>query len=163
MTAVAEVLEPPELFEWFVGIRKKMGLTIVPMGEQSGGVILRTLRENKLVGLLCDRDITANGVPVQFFGAPTTMPGGPATLALRTGAPILPTVVYSGPGPMHTAVIAPPIDLTRTKSLRADVHRVTQDIATCFEHFIARAPEQWHMFQRIWEPGTSTPAASAAS
>ena len=75
-----------------------MGLTIVPLGADAGGVLLRTLRAGKLVGLLCDRDIVGNGIEVEFFGERTTMPAGPAMLALRTGAVLLPTAVYSGPG-----------------------------------------------------------------
>jgi len=114
MTAVAEQIEPPELFEWFIEKRNKMGLQIVALGPESGGAVLRTLREGGLVGLLCDRDLVGNGVEVEFFGETTTMPAGPATVALRTGAALMAAVVYSGPGPHHTGVIAPPIDLTRS-------------------------------------------------
>jgi len=89
MTAVAEQIEPPELFEWFIEKRNKMGLQIVALGPESGGAVLRTLREGGLVGLLCDRDLVGNGVEVEFFGETTTMPAGPATVALRTGAALM--------------------------------------------------------------------------
>ena len=82
--------------------RGRSGLTIVPLDREAGGALLRTLRDGKLVGLLCDRDIAGNGVEVEFFGERTTLPAGPAALALRTGAPILPTAVYAGPGRDHT-------------------------------------------------------------
>ena len=138
MTSVAEPLEPPEMYEWFVEQREAMGLRIIPLGADAGPYLLRTLRQGGLVGLLCDRDIAGNGVAVEFFGERTTMPAGPATLALRTGAPLLPTVVYSGPGKDHTAVIGPPVDLTRTGRLRVDIARVTQQVAREFETFIRR-------------------------
>jgi len=150
MTAVAEVLEPPELYDWFVAQREAIGLHIVPLDAEAGGTLLRTLRDGKLVGLLCDRDIVGNGVEVEFFGERTTLPAGPAALALRTGAPILPTAVYAGPGRMHTTWILPPVPAERTKRLRDDVARVTQDVARALELLIRRAPDQWYMFNANW-------------
>ena len=150
MTSVAERLEPPELFEFFVEQRAAMGLTIVPLDASSGGSVMTTLRNGGLVGLLCDRDVAGNGIEVEFFGEATTMPAGPATLALRTGARLVTGAVYSGPGPDHRALVEPPLDTTRQGSLRADVARLTQEIATRFEGLIRRAPEQWHVFQPLW-------------
>ena len=150
MTSVAERLEPPELFDFFVEQRAAMGLTIVPLDASSGGAIMSTLRNGGLVGLLSDRDVAGNGIEVEFFGERTTMPAGPATLALRTGARLVTGAVYSGPGPDHRALVEPPIDTTRTGSLRADVARLTQEIAHRFEGLIRRAPEQWHVFQPLW-------------
>ncbi len=150
MTSVAERLEPPELFEFFVEQRAAMGLTIVPLDASSGGSVMATLRAGGLVGLLCDRDVAGNGIEVEFFGETTTMPAGPATLALRTGARLVTGAVYSGPGPDHRALVEPPLDTTRQGTLRADVARLTQEIATRFEGLIRRAPEQWHVFQPLW-------------
>jgi KDO2-lipid IV(A) lauroyltransferase len=77
-------------------------------------------------------------------------------IALRTGAPLLPVATYftdryNG----HHSTVRPPLDLTRTNSLRADVARITQDLAHEFEVLIRRAPEQWHLFQPNWpsDPG----------
>jgi len=150
MTSVAEPLQPRAMYDWFVGQREALGLTIVELGPDASATLLRTLRAGKLVGLLCDRDLLGNGVEVEFFGERTTLPGGPATLALRTGAMILPTAVYSGPGREHYAVILPPVPSERTGSLRADVTRVTQSIACALEKLIRRAPDQWHLFQPNW-------------
>ncbi len=150
MTAVAERLDPPELFDYFVEQRAAMGLTIVPLDQRSGGTLMGTLRDGGLVGLLCDRDIEGTGIEVEFFGETTTMPAGPATLALRSGAVLVTGAVYSGPGRDHRALVEPPLDTTRTGSLRADVARLTQEIATRLEGLIRRAPEQWHVFQPLW-------------
>jgi len=161
MTAVAERIEPPALFDYFVEQRAAMGLTIVPLDPKSGGTLLATLREGGLVGLLCDRDIEGTGIEVEFFGERTTMPAGPATLALRTGATLCTGAVYSGPGPDHRAIVEPPLDTTRTGPLRKDVARLTQEIATRLEGLIRRAPEQWHVFQPLWlaDRGAQEPAA----
>ncbi len=150
MTAVAERIEPPELFDYFVEQRAAMGLTIVPLDHRSGGTLMTTLRNGGLVGLLCDRDIEGTGIEVEFFGETTTMPAGPATLALRSDAVLVTGAVYSGPGRDHRAVVEPPLDTTRTGKLRADVARLTQEIATRLEGLIRRAPEQWHVFQPLW-------------
>jgi phosphatidylinositol dimannoside acyltransferase len=155
MTTVAEPIEPPELYEWFVRERERMGLTIVPLGAGAGPVLLQALRAGGLVGLLCDRDVAGGGIEVEFFGERTTLPAGPATLALRTGAELMAAAVYSGPGEGHTGEILPPIDTTRTGSLRADVARVTQAVAHDLEKLIRQAPDQWHLFQPNWpsDPG----------
>jgi lauroyl/myristoyl acyltransferase len=86
MLAVVEALEPPELLEWFQRQREAMGLEVVALGPDVSTRILRALRDNRIVCLLSDRDLTGDGVDVEFFGERTTLPGGPATLALRTGA-----------------------------------------------------------------------------
>ena len=120
------------------------------MGPGTGVELLTTLRAGRLVGLLCDRDIMGNGVEVEFFGEKTTLPGGPATLALRTGAALLPTAVYSRPGRGHAAVIMRPLATERVGKLREDVARVTQALALDLETLIRRAPEQWYLFQPNW-------------
>jgi phosphatidylinositol dimannoside acyltransferase len=150
MTAVVEPVEPQRLFEWFLAQRASMGLTAVPLGEGSSAAMLRTLKNGEVAGLVSDRDLAGNGIEVEFFGERTTMPGGAATLALRSGAPLVPVVVYSGPGDWHTGVVHPPLDTERRGTLRADVARLTQELATLFEHDIRRHPEQWHLFQPNW-------------
>jgi KDO2-lipid IV(A) lauroyltransferase len=150
MTTVAETLEPPDLFDWFRSQRESLGLTIHTFGSDTSGRLASALRAGRLVGLVADRDLVGNGVEVEFFGERTTLPGGPAVLALRTGAPLFPSIVYQVPGGKGHGVILPPLETERTGSLRADVGRVTQELAHSFEGLIRKAPEQWHMFQANW-------------
>ena len=147
MTAVAEDLEPPELFAWFKAKRESIGIRIEPLDEHAGTVLLQTLKEGGVIGLLCDRDILGNGIEVEFFGERLRLPAGPATLALRTGATLVAAACYSGPGRDHFAVITPPIAAERHGRLREDVTRVTQALAVELEGLIRRAPEQWHVLQ----------------
>ncbi len=147
MTAVAEALEPPALFDWFKAKRESIGITIEPLDAHAGTVLLDTLRRGGVVGLLCDRDLVGNGIPVDFFGERVTLPAGPATLALRTGATLVAAACYAGPGRDHYAVVTPPIPAERLGRLRDDVARVTQAIAVELEGLIRRAPEQWHVLQ----------------
>jgi KDO2-lipid IV(A) lauroyltransferase len=156
ITVVAEPLQPPELFEWFVGLRSSLGMNVVPLGAGAAGAVARALRANGVVCLLADRDVGGRGVPVTFFGEQTTMPAGPAMLARRTGAPILPTAVYFAPGPdRHSAIVRPPLAVASTGQLREDLARTTQALADEFELLIRRAPSQWHLFQPNWpsDPG----------
>ena len=149
MTVVVETLEPPELFEWFVDLRRSLGFTIVPLGPGATSGVMQTLKAGGVVGLLSDRDLGGNGIEVSFFGERTTLPGGPATLALRTGAPLLTAAVFFEGGG-HRGTISEPLATDRRGSLREDVTRITQDIAYRLEDYIRRAPEQWHVFQPNW-------------
>jgi phosphatidylinositol dimannoside acyltransferase len=150
MTAVAERLEPPELFDWFAAKRYQMGLGIIALDESASASVAKVLRSGGLVGLLCDRDLQHNGIAVDLFGSPTTVPAGPAMLALRTGAVLMCAAVYSGPGRDHHVVVTPPLDTQRQGALRSDVARVTQAVTDELGWLIRRAPEQWHVLQANW-------------
>jgi KDO2-lipid IV(A) lauroyltransferase len=150
LLVVVEPVEPPELFEWFVRVRAAMGMDVVALGPEAARESLRALRDNGLLALVCDRDLQGDGVEVEFFGEKTTMPAGPAMLALRAGAVIVPVAVYFRPGGGHHAVVRPPLDTTRKGSVRDDVAHITQDLAAEFEGLIAAHPEQWHLLQPNW-------------
>src|SRR5207244_7251337 len=128
VTAVAEPLEPPELFDWFVAFREALGVKIVPLGAAAGTAVLRALKAGEVVGLICDRDLAGGGAEVTFFGERTTLPAGPATLALRSGAPLLPVAIYFDGPTGHRGVVRPPVAVERTGRLREDVARVTQTV-----------------------------------
>jgi phosphatidylinositol dimannoside acyltransferase len=154
LTVVTEPAEPAELHDWFVRQREDLGMEVVPLGPHTVARVLRALGTGRVVCLVCDRDISGVGVEVQLFGATTTMPGGPALLALRTGAPLLPAAAYFRPGGRHRARILPPVPAERRGALRDDVVRVTQDLAHRFEELIRAAPEQWLVMQPVWPDDT---------
>lgn len=150
VTAIVEPLEPPEVFDWFLDLRRSLGMEIHPLGPDAGKAIVRALGRGHLVCLLCDRDLQGNGVPVEFFGEKTTLPAGPATIALRTGVPVMPAAVFWRDQARH-GLCRPPLTIERTGGrLRDDIVRVTQMIATEFEELIAQAPEQWHLLHPNW-------------
>jgi lauroyl/myristoyl acyltransferase len=157
IAAVAEVLEPPELFEWFLAQRAQLGMEIIPLREGTSSAVLRVLAAGGVVCLLADRDLAGNGIELEFFGEVTTLPAGPAMLALRSGAALITCAVYHYRGGHHSGIVNPPLDTTRTGSLRADVARLTEQIARDMEDLIRRAPDQWHLFVPNW-PSDRGPA-----
>ncbi len=150
LAAVAEVLDPPKLFEWFSSSREAMGITVIPLDKGAAGKLSSNLHSGGLVGLICDRDVTGQGVGVDLFGDKALLPPGPALLSLRTGASVLPAVVYQGHDGMHIATISAPVEYAPTGNLRKDVAAYTQEIICKLESLIRRAPDQWYIFSPNW-------------
>lgn len=154
VTAVVEPLEPPDVFEWFRDLRSSYGINVVPLSAQAFGPVVSAVKARHVVCLLADRDLTGGGVEVDFFGGRTTMPVGPALVARRTGAPLLPTAVYFD-GERRLCRIRPPVAVDRTGALRSDLAATTQRLATELEILIDAAPDQWHVLQPVFAEPTS--------
>jgi phosphatidylinositol dimannoside acyltransferase len=152
LTVVVEPVDPPELFEFMVGLRRSLGMNVIGLGTGAGSAVVKALQANHVVCLVTDRDILGGGIDVEFFGEKTTMPAGPATMSFRTGAPILPVGVYYTRQRNRRVAdvrIAVPAERKAPK-LRDDIARVTQDLTWELEGLIRRAPDQWHMMQPNW-------------
>lgn len=149
VVAVVEPLENEGVRQFMHEWRESVGLHVLPLAKGLGGELLSRLRANQIVCLMSDRNIGDGGVAVDFFGERTELPGGPATLALRTGATIVPLAVYHR-GRFNHAVVEPPLVVERQGRLRDDVTRVTQDIADILEMQIRREPTQWLLLQPNW-------------
>lgn len=161
VTAVVEPLEPPELFEWFADLRRSFGMDVVPLGPEAGAAVTSAIMAAHVICLVCDRDLTGTGVEVEFFGERTTLPAGPAALALRTGAPLLPAAVYFR-GRGHHAAIREAVPVERRGRFREDVQRITQVLAQELEALIRAEPEQWHLLQPNWPSDHAALAAARA-
>jgi phosphatidylinositol dimannoside acyltransferase len=151
-SVVVEALKPPEVFEWFVAFRERLGMKVIPTGPGAAATCTRALAANHLLCLLCDRVVGgASGVEVEFFGERTLLPAGPVSLALRTGAALVPAAVYFGRSSnQHLALIRPPVELPRRGRFRDDVQAGTQALAEELEVLIRRSPTQWHLMQPNW-------------
>ncbi|GAB3149019.1 phosphatidylinositol mannoside acyltransferase [Microbispora hainanensis] len=154
-TTVAERLKPESLFERFIDYRERLGMEVLPLTAKGGGsamafgTLAKRLREGKTVCLPAERDLTASGVEVDFFGARTRMAAGPAALAIQTGAALLPAVLWfdgNGWGIRIQEEIPVPAEGTREEKVGV----MTQAVAAVFEKGIAEHPEDWHMLQRLW-------------
>ncbi|MEU8312392.1 MULTISPECIES: phosphatidylinositol mannoside acyltransferase [unclassified Micromonospora] len=165
MTTVAERL-PDGVYERFVGFREGLGMEILP--NQGGprpafDVLVDRLRAGYVVPLLADRDLSARGVEVDFFGGRTRMPAGPALLAIRTGAPLYVASMWYEPDTACASLEGPlPLPDPDSAPLDARVRAVTQRIADGLAAGIARHPQDWHMLQRMWlDQGRDGTPASA--
>jgi phosphatidylinositol dimannoside acyltransferase len=169
-TAVVERLRPAELYERFARYRRALGLELLPLDDGSETLrgVIRALRAGRLACLVCDRDLTGGGLEVRLFGAAARMPGGPASVALRTGATLLPCAVYHDRRPGRwRAVVRPPIAFEPSGDGRQDVADLTQRLADAFEGLIAAAPTQWHVLSRYFNrpvpEGTGEPQVDRVS
>jgi KDO2-lipid IV(A) lauroyltransferase len=152
LTAVAEVLRPRKLFDRFVAHRRALGMKIVPLtkGGDAVAACARDLEEGRLVALVADRDLSGHGIEVEMFGRTTKIPPGPAVLALRTGAPLIPAVIYMCPEGLWRAWVMDPLDVPANAD-ESHVGELTRRLAKSFEELVARDPTQWHaMFLRYW-------------
>jgi lauroyl/myristoyl acyltransferase len=167
LTTVAERLKPEGLYQKFVAFRESLGMRIIPTvgGERAPlDVLTERIGQAHVVPLLADRDLSARGVEVRFFGGRTRMPAGPAMLALRTGAPLYVVSLWYDEDYQARGRLEGPVDLPQDGPLDARVRAVTQDIADRLARGIAEHPQDWHMLQRLWlsEPAPAEPTAQSS-
>jgi len=135
--------------------REQWGVRIVPW--RNIREVYGVLRRHEMLGLLVDWGYRRDGIPVRMFGAWTTLPAGPAALAAKTGARIVPIAIRRMPGDRtFHATMAEPIDVP--SSAPADLLAATQKLADAVAASIAAAPAQWYSFKPIWP---SDPAEGA--
>ncbi|MER6034263.1 phosphatidylinositol mannoside acyltransferase [Streptomyces sp. NPDC001835] len=150
-TTVAERLKPETLYDRFVAYREGLGMEVLPhSGGSAFGTLARRLRDGGLVCLVADRDLSASGTEVDFFGDRARMPAGPALLAQQTGALLLPVTLWYDDSPVMKGRVHPPIEVPQTGTRAEKTAAMTQSLADAFATGIAEHPEDWHMLQRLW-------------
>ena len=143
-------------------------MTVVPLGPGAGATVVTAIKQAHVTCLLSDRDINGGGVEVEFFGERTTLPGGPATLALRTGAALLPDGrVLPGQGPPRRRS-GRRFPLNAEGGCATTSQRVTQVLAYELEALIraepgAVAPAAAQLAQRPRSPRRGPRLASSRS
>jgi phosphatidylinositol dimannoside acyltransferase len=150
-TTVAERLKPDSLFGRFLAFREGLGMEVLPAtgGARPFGVLAQRLRAGRLVCLVSDRDVTGGGIEVEFFGEKARMMGGPAALAVQTGAALLPvTLWFDGPG--WGAEIHEEIPVPAGGARREQVAAMTQQLALVYQEGIRAHPQDWHMLQPVF-------------
>ncbi|MGQ0837477.1 phosphatidylinositol mannoside acyltransferase [Actinokineospora sp.] len=145
---VAERLRPESLYERFVAYRESLGFEILPAAggaRPASAILADRLRDNGIVCLVADRDLSRTGIPVTFFGEQTRMPGGPAYLAARTGATLLPAGLWFTEHGWGLR-LHPPLRVGGVRQIAA----ATQALADVLAADIAAHPQDWHMLQHLW-------------
>jgi KDO2-lipid IV(A) lauroyltransferase len=146
----AEVLEPVELYQWYRLTRARLGVGVLPLTRGGLRQVVRALEANEIVVTAIDRDVLGTGQLMDFFGHPAPIPTGPAAVALRRGAALMPLCLYRKPDDTYIAVCPPVLEVTPTGDFEADVTRVTSELLRQLEGYIREHPDQWHLPHRIW-------------
>jgi phosphatidylinositol dimannoside acyltransferase len=167
LTAVIERVQPESVYDRFVAFREGFGMEVLPAsgGTQRFGILAQRLLAGQMVGLICDRDVTGGGVEVEFFGEKARMMGGPAALAVQTGAALMPAILwFEGDGwgvHVHEEIPVP-----AEGDMRQKAAAMMQEVARVFEAGIRAHPQDWHMLQRVFvadlDPARLAAAESAA-
>nr|WP_030745418.1 phosphatidylinositol mannoside acyltransferase [Streptomyces griseus] len=150
-TTVAERLRPESLYDRFVAYRESLGMEVLPhTGGAAFGTLARRLRAGGLVCLVADRDLSASGVEVSFFGETARMPAGPAMLALQADALLLPVTLWYDDTDVMKGEVHAPVEVPGSGTRAEKASLMTQALADVFAGGIADHPEDWHMLQRLW-------------
>jgi KDO2-lipid IV(A) lauroyltransferase len=149
LTAVVEKLKPEAIFKKFLAYRQSIGIEAISHKEKTIPILMERLNQGKLIALVADRDMSRNGIEVNFLGGIAKMPAGPAILALKTGSPLITAYIrYLEKGIEIT--FDETIKLPVAGSEEEQIKIVTQSMADNFAKRIKDSPVDWHMLQRIW-------------
>lgn len=147
---VTENFPDPQMTDLVLGQRKERGIGLIPM-EGSARRILRALQQNQLVAIAVDRPVPREeGVEICFFGQKTYVPGGPAALALKSGAAIVPGFMWYGPHEEIFVRAFPPIFPQSGANKTAEIARLMQCMFDAIEEIVREWPTQWYMFRQFW-------------
>jgi KDO2-lipid IV(A) lauroyltransferase len=145
-----ERVEPPELLQLMLRLRRRAWLKCEPVGRDAFERIRVALKQNAVVGIGADRVTLGDGELVDFCGQPARMPIAAALLGLRTGAPVLAIGSERLPGRRYRLRISPPIPLVRRGSARESIRCSTERILRELEVYLRANPTQWVVFRPIW-------------
>ena len=149
LTAVVEKLKPEAIFKKFLAYRQSIGIEAISHKEKTMPILMERLNQGKLIALVADRDMSRNGIEVNFLGGIAKMPAGPAILALKTGSPLVTAYIrYLEKGIEIT--FDETIKLPVAGSEEEQIKIITQSMADNFAKRIKDSPVDWHMLQRIW-------------
>lgn len=140
----------PYVNGWVDRVRTRWGIKIIPTGMAIRGV-LKALHEGNSVGFLADQDAGMGGVFVKLFGRLAATAKGPVAFALKTGAPLLMTVIHRDPDNTHVLEILPEIPIEKKSTDEETIAWNTQKWSSLLEERIRRDPAQWFWVHRRWK------------
>jgi lauroyl/myristoyl acyltransferase len=151
-TTVAERLKPDAVFQMYLDFREGLGMEVLPTtgGPHPFGVMAQRLRAGKLVCIVADRDLSDTGVEVDFFGEKALFPAGPASLAVQTGAALMPVSCWFEGEDEWGAHIYDEIPVPAEGTRKEKAAAMTQAMVAAFEDAIREHPEDWHMLQKVF-------------
>lgn len=152
--ALVDSLKPAAFDKLVQETRQKHGLKLIRVEGALTG-IFRALRRNEVVLVVADKPSPGTGVEVEFFGEKTWLPDGPAAIALKTGAKLVPAFLARQPNDMEFwGRLEPALQYELSGNKEQDIHTITQCVAKALEDMIRRYPDQWYMFRPMWSTNT---------
>jgi KDO2-lipid IV(A) lauroyltransferase len=150
---LARPLDNPYLHRFLERTRQRTGNGVI---YRQGALrrVLRALQANDAVAMLIDQHIQpANAVMVDFFNRPAATTAAAATLAIRTGAPLVPVFALPLPDGRVRLVYEHPVPLPPPDS-PDPVREITQRLTDVLEMYVRRHPELWLWMHRRWRDGS---------
>lgn len=162
VTSVAEQLGDAE-FRAFLAFREGLGMEIV--SHRDPGLVdtlAAAVGRGRLVCLMADRNFSGRGVEVAFAGRRVIMPAGPAEVARRSGAALIPAVGHYGGQPLRRGsrmrlVLGPVVPAQPGDD---GLVAMVQACADFFAAALRDHPEDWHVLQPFFDLPVRTSAAS---
>ncbi len=133
-------------------LRRDKGIRVVSMDRAShfsGIEILRHLRNNEIVAMNGDRDLSGRGRKVDFFGTPVNFPVGPVLMAMKSGAALIPAFVIREGSGTYCGLLEEPLPLFSGGSVEEDMDKNLALTAWVFEKYVRLYPDQWYSPDRI--------------
>ncbi len=147
ITAVAQPQEQKKLNNLFNSYRRRRGINVVPLGLMVMRQLMDVLARNEFVGLLADRDYTPRNHPIEFFGAPASLPRGPAWISSHYKVPILPGFLLRKEDDRFVMKLYPILNEAGDQD-EETLHRAIRDV---LQDGISRDPSQWFIFDDLWD------------
>jgi len=113
--------------------------------------VLKLLRKNGIICLIADENKRHGGVFVDFFGHPAATATGPAHLALKTGAPVLPILMVRRHNHTQKVVIEPPLNYELSGNNEQDIKMITTLFTRTIESYVRKYPGQWRWDHFRWK------------
>jgi len=112
---------------------------------------LNVLREKEILWLALDQDTKFGDIGIEFFGVKVGTSRGPAILAQRTGAIVIPMYTKRSGWLKHTIIIKKPIELINTGNKDADIYTNLKRMNEVLEEEIKENPHEWWWVHRRWK------------
>ncbi|MBI2847337.1 MAG: hypothetical protein HYX82_05595 [Chloroflexi bacterium] len=149
LTVLTEPLRPEPLYRLVTELRERNGLIFTTANVEGLKRAIRALKRGEVVALASDRAIQGTGLNLPFMGEETVMPVGAVELALRTGAALVPAFSVRGNGGRYAIYVEPPLSLPSRDRPDA-LSKGTRDLISVMERYIHEFPEQWVVFNPVW-------------